>query len=342
MNQATHESKTVVIKTLAIIGFIATITLSVWVAVQVVRVIPNAFSSSLASIADSISNYRTVDELVVTTEKSIVNTGESFEILWNDLEREGNYHFTYVCVEGVSLDIRAADGNVVHMNCTDTLTVPENVHSIEVLASSEKRRFTDVPFSVAFTDLDTDDELFSEDSKVTVVNATIPQSADLAADNSTSEEEITVVTPQPTPAEEAPTPAKPITIETSVSFLPTSHEDGFTDLKMSYLGVGSLDDNVFTPKATFVTGTKGALKFEVKNIGTKTSDDWTFTATLPSGFVFNSDTQAALKPNERAEFTLGFDVVAEESTQKIKATLTEENDTNETNDSFNWSVKVTD
>lgn len=54
-------------KTLAIVGFIAVVAFGVWLAVQIVSLVPNAFSS-LASIADSVHNYDPTTEEVVDDE----------------------------------------------------------------------------------------------------------------------------------------------------------------------------------------------------------------------------------------------------------------------------------
>ena len=100
--------------------------------------------------------------------------------------------------------------------------------------------------------------------------------------------------------------------------------------------------NEFEAKATLEENERGAVRFEVKNIGTKTSEDWTFSITLPSGFTYSSEEEAPLKPNERAVFTLGFNVSDAPEVATIKASVTEETDTNKENNSFTWSVKITE
>ena len=125
-------------------------------------------------------------------------------------------------------------------------------------------------------------------------------------------------------------------------FFPTSHPNGFVDLKITYLGIGTFENETFVQSGTFNSTLKGAFKFEVRNIGTKTSDDWTLEAVLPSGFTYVSDSQAQLRPNETATLTLGFTPEADSSTATISSTVIEENDTKEGNNSFTWSVKITD
>lgn len=67
MNQVQNNDKDRVMKTLAIVGFIAVVAFGVWLAVQIVSLVPNAFSS-LASIADSVYNYDPTTEEVVDDE----------------------------------------------------------------------------------------------------------------------------------------------------------------------------------------------------------------------------------------------------------------------------------
>src|SRR3989344_1638192 len=151
MNEVTQESKDKTIKTLAIIGFIGVIILGVWLAVQVVRVTPGAFSS-LASITDSLYNTK-VDTLTVETDKDIVNVGDSFAISWNDVKRSGTFGFHYQCSEVVSLDVRTNNTSVRTITCGEEATFPDTVNSIDLLFFSEKKRFTDVLYTVSFQEI---------------------------------------------------------------------------------------------------------------------------------------------------------------------------------------------
>lgn len=373
MNEVDTQSKSATIKTLAIIGFIATLVLVVWIAVQVIRVLPGAFTS-LASIADSIAGYRPAKELTVSTEKSVVNAGESFTISWTDMKRDGDYTFTYACTEGVSLDMRVQNegGNDIFMvPCDTTYQLPENIYAIDVMISSEKQRFIDVPYTLTLIDED-DKVLFERDDRITVVNATIPQSSALAqnqntndeatdttnsGDMSASEEEETTTpsgdvlgesTSNNTTGNTSPTrpttqtPATPVVTTQTYTYMPQSDPNGYTDLAVSYLGVGSYNNQKFVPSAVLDNDGQSAVKFEVKNIGTKTSRDWNFEATLPNGVTYTSKTQEPLKPNERAEYTLGFALNDETGVEQIEIELNVSSENNKANNAFNWSVAVTD
>lgn len=336
-NEVNSETKTAVIKTLAIIGFIAVIVIGVWLSVQVVRIIPSAFSS-LASIADSVYGNRPIDTLTIATEKNIVNSGESFQITWTEVSREGAYGFMYQCTNGVAVDVRSG-GEVTALSCDEILPLPDGVFDIDIIATSEKQRFIDLPFAISFTQVGTDSALFEKNARITLVNASIPQSADILAENEEEGEMTEEEAESETLGGQSATALAPIVTEEVVSLIPTSDPNGFVDLKMTYLGVGTLEGNIFMPAGTIDADEKGALRFEVKNIGSKISDEWTFDVLLPTGSSYTSEEQAPLKPNERATITLGFEV-SETGSKAIEGSVDSDEDTNSSNNSFEWSVSV--
>lgn len=87
-------------------------------------------------------------------------------------------------------------------------------------------------------------------------------------------------------------------------------EYGLPDLEATINKIGFLDENQnFVATSTLQHNQTGAVTFTVKNIGTKTSDNWTFNAVLPTSpaHIFHSDGQKALAPGEKIEFVMGFD-----------------------------------
>ncbi|MCK5285809.1 MAG: sortase [Candidatus Pacebacteria bacterium] len=87
-------------------------------------------------------------------------------------------------------------------------------------------------------------------------------------------------------------------------------EYGLADLEATINTIGYLNSNKdLIATSTLVRGDIGAVTFTVTNIGTKTSDGWTFNAVLPTSpaHIFHSQGQKALAPGEKIEFTMGFD-----------------------------------
>ena len=356
MTEKTQEPRRAAVKLLAIVGFLAVAMLILWSIMQGVRVFPQVFSS-LASIAETINGYRTQSELVIDLEKNIVNSGETFTLNWTDMGK-GTYAFKYVCMDGITLAVRTSEGLLQNVPCTDTLSLPNEVHGLFVSIQTQEQRFSDVPLSVTF-DSETGDDHVAE-SRVTIVNATIPTKIAVApvVDDvkevpvSTPEPVVTVpkkteIVPTPKPPKTAPVPSPAPSptqpAATVVALIPKSYENGFIDLRTSYLGVGTIVDGTFVPKATFDRDDKAAFRFEVKNIGTKVSGDWSYTLILPGAVEYISDTQTGLMPNERAVYTVGFDLAeTSKSTVTVSGRVTVKNDTDTKNNNFEWSVKVTE
>lgn len=340
--QITDEQKSSLTKALAIVGFIALIIFTVWLAVQIVRVLPNAFSS-LASLADSVYNYEESDDFLTAPQKSVVNAGESFTITWSEVRNDGTYTFTYACADGVAVDMRTSGNDIVSIAC-DTPTPLDTATQLELVISSEKARFVDVKYTITFTP--TSGDPIETASTVTIVNATIPTSGIVPEDEiSEEDDEETPTSPEvstPRPSTPTYTPGTPTTIRKVIYGIPTSDPNGKIDLAVTFLGVGTLNGKVFTPKSKIDIDDMGAVQFEVKNIGTKTAEDWEYEVELPFGMSHVSGDQKALKPNERAVITLGFEGLTQTGTERIEAQIDAKGDIRKNNDSFVWSVTFTD
>ncbi len=343
----TEEQKSAFTKVLAIFGFFALIILMVWLAVKIVGVVPNAFSS-LASIADSVYNYQDDETLSVATEKSVINAGESFTITWETLSTSGTYNFSFACTDGVAIEVRDDSGATRSLSCDTPLDVSD-VQSLDIRVSSEKNRFTDVRYTLAFIPEDTKKDIITKEGLATIVNATIPTIGDVAEEEPAPvKEEPAVTTPdevvvKPTPATPVVTTPKPTTptyVEEVVYSAPVSDPNGQTDLQVTYKAVGIMVGSKFTPKSRIEVGEKGAIQFEIKNIGTKTSAAWSYEADLPSGIEYNSGTQKVLKPQERALITIGFEGISETGTEKFGVTVDTNGDNNSKNDAFTWAVSI--
>lgn len=344
--------RTAAIKSIAIIGFFATIVLIVWLVTESVKRAPGTFSS-LATITESISNYRAVHELSIATEKTVVNSNESFQLSWTDVRQDGEYQFTYECVSGVDLFVRDGDGALTPVSCTDVLTLPATVHGLFLSVTSDDMRFIDIPLHISFTNKKNSETLTSQ-SKITVVNATIP----------TREEPVVVVqkTPAEVPVVATVPKAEPVKVATPVTstptkivtpsiprpalttVYPTSNPNGVVDLSVKTLGSGIIKDGVFVYTAKYDRDLQNSVKFDIRNVGTKTSDAWAFITILPDGTIFKSAPQLGLKPNEHVEFTLGFriDDDVRDDFVRVQNTVYTTNDVNEANNRSAWNVAVQD
>jgi len=89
---------------------------------------------------------------------------------------------------------------------------------------------------------------------------------------------------------------------------PANIPAGPADLAIQILDTGILDSsNAFVHATKVESGQKGAVVFEVKNIGGSRSPQWIFSANIPipdSSYV--SAVQSALAPGEAIRFTMAF------------------------------------
>lgn len=86
--------------------------------------------------------------------------------------------------------------------------------------------------------------------------------------------------------------------------------NGLIDFQVTIDAIGILNsDNQFVASSTPSVREKIAVKFTVKNIGNKKSENWYFNAVIPTSpaHIFHSKSQQALAPGEKIEFTMGFD-----------------------------------
>jgi len=324
MNNETPEKKNSLLKTLAIAGFVAIIIIIGWLSIQFVSVIPNAFSS-LASLAEGINQYEETTEgsqetqsLVVTSNTTLVNSGGSADISWNTAQAQGSYVFSYDCADGVAVDLVGANG-VQNIDCDSNYNVGD-VDTLTLAIDSEKNRYSDLSYTIAFIETDKTEPTAVGNAALTIVNSNV---ANINLADETEEEileeafedseldeiaqEAVDETPESAPSNPSTVtqPPAPVFEQEYVYTIPTSDPNGRIDLASRFISTGVIINQRFV-STSINRSQSGAIQFEVKNLGTKTSEDWTFSFDLPTGGTYESKVQKPLKPNERAILTVGF------------------------------------
>lgn len=348
-NNREQQQKDGIMKSLAIAGFIGLIIVIAWLGMQLVKVLPNAFTS-LASLADSVYNYDT-DGITATSNKGTVSADESVTISWNVPARAGTFAFSYSCAEGLAVDMRDSLGAIKALSCGTNYNIG-SVSAIDIIATSEKNRFTDLRYRIDYIPAGKDEPQSSDENTITIVNATISTGgiAEIPAATSTPATTTPIVTEAPatttpttTPAAPKPAaPTKPVYVQQPVYGLPASNPNGFTDLAVAYIASGVLVGNTFKSTALIDNDSTGAIQFEVKNIGTKTSNTWTYTAKLPNGETYTSPKQTALKPNERTVITIGFTLGDDIGVKRYDVEVSITPDSNTRNNQFETVVAIVD
>jgi hypothetical protein len=90
---------------------------------------------------------------------------------------------------------------------------------------------------------------------------------------------------------------------------------------VGYLATSSADSFVASP--TVPTGTRPAVRFTIKNVGTNaTGSSWVFSAQIPTGnnYLYQSLPQQNLNPGDSIDYTLGFDQAIRGSNEPITIT----------------------
>ncbi len=342
MNDKTSDQKKdSILKSLAIAGFIGIVIFIAWLSIQIVNFVPGAFSS-LASLAESVDQYQNTvvnnEEVVplnVTNNSNLVNVGEVVELSWDTVKENGSYTFTYECNEGVAIDIIESDG-VRSITCDTNYNIG-NTDSLSLNIDSEKEKYADVSYKVSFFGTNDQTPRAAGWASVTVVNGDIKDSItevtiEEPSENSEVSEIVEEETENDTESETELTAGEEETLfEQEFTYtIPTSDPDGRTDLGVRLLNTGSIIGNSFIP-GEIERNSDGAVQFEVKNYGTKTSGDWEFTVSLPNGGTYSDDEQEELKPNERAVITVGFPTNGD-SSHTFLVTVDEVTDRNILND----------
>lgn len=335
-NQNEQTQKNRILKGLAVAGFVAIIIIIAWLGIKLVSVLPNAFSS-LASIADTVYNYQEPEVTVVTNTSNITN-GEAVTLSWEVPSQRGTFAISYACAAGISVEME--EGDEYHLlNCETNYNIGA-VSGIELYIYSERELFADVNFTIDFIPTNATEPAASDTRTVTITNSSIASETE-----STNEpEEEVLTTPAPVVTNPTPTPVTPPKqyVQVPIYGIPTSKPNGNTDLATRFLGLGVFSSNqVYTPVSSIDHDETGAIQFEVKNIGSKTSGTWAYVITLPNGTMYTSELKSGLKPNERSVITIGFDMDSvPKGTKSTTLAVAVIGDSNLVNNSFTTTVVV--
>jgi hypothetical protein len=322
------------------LGLATGIVVIAWLVINIVNAVPGSFAS-LASLAESVRTYQSntatttttvMNALAVTSDSSVVQSGSSVRLDWTAASIPGSFVFSYQCTDGVAIDFTDNDGTR-SLSCDTNYNVG-NVNSATLAVDSTKSRYIDVPYTVGFITTDGTEPVATDTEVLTVVNDSI---ALVFADDTEA------ASSTPTTTENRPTtpltPGTPTYTTEYTYAIPVSDPNGRTNLAVRFLDTGRIVNNRFVAD-TIDNDEPGAIQFEVKNIGTKTSSTWTYEVSLPEGGSYESTNQVALKPNERAVITVGFgesDVTSYTFTVEVDTT----GDSAAANNRFSQTVRFT-
>lgn len=309
-------------KVLALVGFIAILALLTWGAVQVARVASNGAEGGFANLTAAVTNVTSrffpaedtttpqpAEEVVLTLSTNNAMSDEAFTFTWEARDEDADtYTFSYACSDGVTFEVPGELSVNKEIICGIPFEFINTTNTLTLIPRSENNRFIDVP--VAISHILPSGEIATGETLITVVNEDVTDSrSSLGGDAPTSG--TPVVPTAGTPSREIQTfgegtPTTPVVV---------SDPNGTADLAVTILEVGIINPDTKLFVATSSVERReheGAVRFQVQNVGTKTSSAWTFEASLPTtpSYTYRPrGSQQALRPGDRIEYTLAFDRV---------------------------------
>jgi hypothetical protein len=302
---------------LAVIGFIAVIALATWGGLQ------TAGSSNITAAVTNLTalffptQEPEIETIAFSAPTQDVAIGTAFTLAWeHDTDTTGTYTFNYACTESAVSFERPGDGDEKIM-----CNVPYSFAGIT-------QTLTLIPHA-------------QQDATISVELTYTPENSEVRTAYGTTDVSISA------PMTSAPSPASisagvPYVETQSLSNAPVvgvSDPNGTADLMVRIMGIGIIDPGtrtfVSTPGGIPRTA-EGAVKFEVHNVGTKTTEVWNFRAELPTSPTYRfrpREDQRVLNPGEYIEYTLSFDRIrrADTGTVRIELDALETTEIEETN-----------
>lgn len=307
MNISKEQLKNVAIHSFAVVGFVVVLGAGVWGSVQVARYAPSALSS-LAAVATSLSSVFTpAESLTLNTPAAAIPTDAVYTLTWEHAgaQDNGSYEFSYTCRDGLSFQTPNAGGIYEELSCDTPFRFSSENNSLLFIPLLSGAQFVTAPVTLSAL-TETGDRAVSTETTLTIGKTTTP-----------GEKNDTV---QPLVPGEETSGTYSITDSRT-----TSDPSGRPDLSVRIIGVGIVDeDGVFTPTdALAAAEDRGAVRFEIANVGTRSTGEWTFNAVLPTFpmHIFHSDTQQALQPGDRIVFTLEFNQLNSANTDSGVVTI---------------------
>lgn len=336
--QKIEKTKEASMKTLAVFGLIAILAL---LSIGIVKFAPGAIRAIAAAAVSLSSVFIPADNLAIEATKYNVSSGEPFTLRWtreNSDETSGSYTLSYPCQDGVHLEaVQPGNNDVVFCNTSyhflnsgDTLTL------MGFINPQNQNQTVDIPVTIHFTQNGSSRETTSGTITISVSNTpfspvntgstgsqtgtpvgTTTGSTNTGSTGSAGSTGQTTPQPGTTPGQSTsnryPLPGTTVY---------QNNPNGQADLTARILEIGTISTTTgaFIPKREVGTYDRGAIRFEVINVGNKTSDSWTFAAVLPTfpDYIFQSESQQPLRPGDRIEFTIGFDSVKRQAQSEFR------------------------
>jgi hypothetical protein len=324
-------------------AFIGIVTILSFASIGIIRIGPGIIKAVSQAAVSLSGNFVPAPRLNLESTKYTVGSGETFTLSWTfdkNTETEGSYLLSYPCAQNMHVEIvDSTSGEYRTAFCNTYINFMTDDNSVRVRAFANPRDPITFPITVYFTKNGSNTITSRAQAEINVAgsgsviqtpsNNTQPtRTSNPRTTNSPTTRTYTVT--QNRPATTAPAPAQNQT--------PRVYGQGI-DLtpRIIATGIVSTTTDEFIPKKQIGYRERGAIKFEVENVGDKTSTEWSFSMILPTypEYTFLSEQQPPLAPGDKVEYTIAFDSIKREEKAEFLINVDNTGSVNDTNRSNN-------
>lgn len=259
--------KEAALRGIAILGLLAILLLGAWGIIQLAFFISSVFSGA----GGSVSTQQPAHETLTISVPSSAKADSPVTVSWNHQGGTGNYSYalSYSCATGLSMKAPVPTGAAQTVPCDTPFNYTKATNSLTI-----------TPVYSGSTDAKTTITVTSTNLSTGAVTAQASGALTVAATKA--------------PAKPAATTKPSAPKSTYVASTHRSNLYGYPDLAVRVTSARSQNGNA-------------AVQFVVQNIGTNvTPSNWSFIATLPSGYQYPSGPQQALYPGDKIVYTLNY------------------------------------
>jgi len=293
------------VKALAVFGLVSVLFLGGIGIVKILGSTSGIFSNLGSVLVGITSQFIPAEKIIVSVIPEDLVSGDSLTLSFEHQSKieNGSYSFFYECLDGLHFE-----QNKEIIFCNTEYDLLNEKTALDLKVFSTKEEFLSVPTEIRFRRNNSD--------KLDVVGEININVSSTLSDSNSSGTNGTIARRAGERTEEVH-----LFNETTSGGLRPSDPLGTPDLKPKILEIGVVDKqtNEFTATSSVPFSARVAVKFEVENVGDRTSGGWTFNSVLPSFplHIYYSNNQTPLAPGDRIEFILGFDSIKNDGTEAI-------------------------
>jgi hypothetical protein len=310
METGNEKIKDSAIKIMAVIGTIAVLSLGGFLTVAVINKAPGFASRIVAQVASVTKKFIPAERIEVTLNNENPENGDRVTLSFNhiDKEEDGSYSFFYECREGIYFE---RDGKIIFCNTPYDFINTDDSFVFDVFSRGSEQ--VEVPLSINFIKNNSDRISERGEARIKINGNRVQTGGTILVVNENTDAQDSRSRNTTRTAGERTEETILIPGSDGNTNPGRSNPVGITDLKATILGVGRIDraTNAFTATSSISLSDRGAVKFEVENVGTAVSPSWTFNVVVPTfpAFIYHSNNQQPLQPGDKIEYTIGFDSI---------------------------------